>query len=98
MDKELFDDLLNSVREAGRIRGGEAAPSRKATITPVDVRAIRARTGLSQTEFASLICMPVRTLRNWEQGRRHPAGAAVALLRIIENDPETTIKTLHKVA
>jgi putative transcriptional regulator len=98
MDKKLFGDLLESVREAGRIRRGERKPSRKAEIKPVDVKAIRARTGLSQVQFARLICVPVRTLRNWEQGRRHPVGAAVALLRIIESDPEHALKALHKVA
>jgi putative transcriptional regulator len=98
MDEKLFDDLLDSVREAGRIKRGETKPSGKGEITPVDVKAIRARTGLSQTQFARLICVPVRTLRNWEQGRRHPVGAAVALLRIIKSDPEHAVKALHKVA
>jgi DNA-binding transcriptional regulator YiaG len=60
----------------------------------VDVRAIRALTGLSQAKFAELLAIEVSTLRNWEQGRRDPTGPARALLRAIRNDPVAVIQAL----
>jgi putative transcriptional regulator len=51
-------------------------------------RKVRARTGLSQVQFAKGIEVPVETVRNWEQGKRAPRGPARALLRIIGNAPE----------
>jgi len=52
-----------------------------------DVKAIRERTGLSQTQFAWLIGVKPKTLQNWEQRRVRPAGPARALLRIVEANP-----------
>jgi len=60
-----------------------------------DVKEIRRKTGLSQPKFADIFHIPVGTLRNWEQGRRHPEGPAVALLKIIDADPETAVRALH---
>lgn len=62
--------------------------------TDLDVRAIRALTGLSQVKFAELLSIEVATLRNWEQGRREPTGAARALLRAIRNEPVAVIRAL----
>ena len=49
----------------------------------------------SQNEFAALIGVSQRTLENWEQGRRHPTGPAKALLKIVDADPESALRTLH---
>ena len=51
-------------------------------------RAARAGTGLSQAQFAKLIGVSLRTLQEWEQGRKRPSGPAAALLRIVARDPE----------
>ena len=59
------------------------------------MKAIRERTGLSQGRFAILIGVSVRTLQNWEQGRRRPQGTAESLLKIVQNDPEGAMKALH---
>ena len=58
------------------------------------IRAIRARTGLSQPAFAQRLRVSVATLRNWEQGKRHPQGPARALLRIIDKAPEAAMAAL----
>jgi len=97
MDKELFTDLLQSVKDMDKIMRGEMAPSRVFVIEPdaVDARAAREKTGLSQSEFARLLRVKVKTLQNWEQHRRTPSGPAAALLTLAAKAPETVLKTLH---
>ena len=95
MKTERFNELLQSVREAGAIHRGEMKPSRKTTIDVNRVRAIRERTSLSQDEFAQLIGVSVKTLQNWEQNRRKPTGPAEALLRIIAHKPKLAIQAIH---
>ncbi len=55
-------------------------------ILPMDVKAIRSATGLSQAAFASRYQIPVGTLRDWEQGRKAPTGTARVLLKVIQYD------------
>ena len=57
-------------------------------------RRVRRRLGLSQTELARRIDVPHETIRNWEQGKRCPTGAARALLRILDKAPETVLRVL----
>ncbi len=95
MNNELFDELLASVQEMDQIVKGKSEPSRIQEYPEPEVKAIREKTGLSQTSFALLIGVSKRTLENWEQGRRHPTGPAKALLRIFEADPEHAVRSLH---
>jgi putative transcriptional regulator len=97
MKKRMFDDLIGSVREAGAILRGQKKPTRRKTIEPPGVRIIRERTSLSQSEFAQLIGVSVKTLQNWEQERRRPTGPAAALLSIIEHDPELAVRAIHQL-
>lgn len=86
MDKEMEqfqNDLLKSVRQ---MKTGKAA-----RVTTVQISAAaeaRNRVGLSQSEFAKLLGVSVRTVQDWEQGRREPSGAARTLLRIAAQNPE----------
>jgi putative transcriptional regulator len=89
-----FEKLLTSVKQAGRIRRGEARASRVFTLRPTDIRTIRRRLGRSQSEFALMIGVSVATLRNWEQGRRRPVGPAQALLRIAATHPAVVAHAL----
>ena len=57
-------------------------------------RRVRRRLGLTQVEFARRIDVPHETIRNWEQGKRGPTGAARALLRILDKAPETALRAL----
>ena len=57
-------------------------------------RRVRKRLGLTQQEFARRIDVPQETIRNWEQGKRCPTGAARALLRVLDKAPETALRVL----
>ena len=83
MKKQLFDELVESIKEAGQIHRGEIRPSREFVFDAQDVRAIRAKLHQSQSEFARMIGVSVSTLQNWEQGRRHPDAPAAAYLLAI---------------
>jgi putative transcriptional regulator len=102
MSHDVFIKLLESARELRQQRvrrltrlaravGGRSRPS---SGNEIDVRAIRAATGLSQSKFAELLSIEVSTPRNWEQGRRDPTGPARALLRAIQNDPVAVMRAL----
>lgn len=64
-------------------------------VKPMDVAAIRAKTGLSQARFAEAVQISPHTLRNWEQGRRAPEGPARALLLAIDRAPGAVLKALR---
>ncbi|MBB3282316.1 MULTISPECIES: DNA-binding transcriptional regulator [unclassified Roseateles] len=87
-DQEKFQqDLLDSIRQ---MKAGKAA-----RVTRVEVPGAaeaRARTGLSQADFAGLLGVSKRTLQEWEQGRREPTGAARALLRVAMAHPEVLLE------
>lgn len=76
-------DLLESVKQ---MRRGQAARVTKVKL-PAAAQA-RAGTGLSQQEFAALLGVSVRTLQDWEQGRREPTGAARTLLKLAAKHPK----------
>ena len=99
MKADAFDELLASVRQGGQILRGERKASRRLVVKAVDapaVRAIRERTRLSQSEFALLIGVSVKTLQNWEQARRTPTGPAAALLRLIASEPKLAIEAMAR--
>jgi putative transcriptional regulator len=93
--KAAFDALLANVRQATEVARGSRAAGRALQINSVMVKELRGWTKLSQPAFAALLGVELSTLRNWEQGRREPAGPARALLRAIHNDPESVIRALE---
>jgi len=97
MKRDAFEQLVRSVRQAGRVRRGAKA-SRVFSFAPADVKAIRSKLGKSQPEFALMIGVSVATLRNWEQGRRTPDGPALALLRVASAEPKAVTRALRGVA
>ncbi|MEQ1946480.1 MAG: NadS family protein [Bryobacteraceae bacterium] len=96
MKANMFEELLGSVREGGAILRDKKRPSRRFVIDSEGVRAIRERTDLSQSEFAALMGVSVKTLQNWEQQRRKPTGPAAALLRIIETEPRLALRAMQR--
>jgi len=97
MKNEFFDELVESIKEAGKIYRGEIKPSREFIFEPEDVRSIREKLHKSQSEFARMIGVSVSTLQNWEQGRRQPQGPARALLVVASKSPALVAKALSHV-
>lgn len=97
MKDDLFQDLLNSVKEAGEIRRGEREPARVTELEPSEIVAFRAQQGLTRKELASLLCVPERTLESWEQRRRSPSGPARMLLQVTMRHPRTVLKTAREL-
>lgn len=76
-------DLLESVRQ---MKAGRAARTTVVALTPA--ADARAKVGVSQSAFAALLGVSVRTLQDWEQGRREPSGAAQSLLKVARLHPQ----------
>lgn len=92
MDAQNFERLLASAKEAKEIMNGQKEPSRKFFIDEPNPKEIRAKMSLTQDQFAALMNISVHTLRNWEQGRRHPEGPARVLLNVASNHPEVLLE------
>ena len=85
--RDLAADLLQSVREmkAGQVH-----------VISSPVIEARRKTGLSQSQFAALLGVSVRTLQGWEQGRKQPSGAARTLLAIASTNPKAVLAVASK--
>ncbi len=78
--RDIGTEILDGIRQLKRGEAGRV-------VNVPSVREIRKKTGLSQSRFASLLGVSVRTLQDWEQGRRAPSGAARTLLLIAHKNP-----------
>ncbi len=95
MDKQHFDQLVKGVREMKRHIAGKRVRGAKVTrIDTPSVKSIREAAQVSQSQFAKLIGVNLRTLQNWEQERTKPTGPARALLKIVASDPKA-LEALH---
>jgi len=79
-NRDIGSEILHGIRELKQGKSG-----RVLNIPPV--AEVRQKTGLSQSKFATLLGVSVRTLQDWEQGRRAPSGAARTLLLIAHKNP-----------
>jgi putative transcriptional regulator len=77
--RDLGEDLLESIRQMNAGMG---------TVVYSPMIVARQRSGLSQAQFAALLGVSMRTLQEWEQGRRQPSGAARTLLKVAERYPQ----------
>jgi putative transcriptional regulator len=82
--RDVGQEILNGLRELKRGEHGRA-------VNVPNVATVRAKTGLSQSQFAGLLGVSVRTLQDWEQGRRAPSGAARTLLLVADRNPQTLL-------
>jgi putative transcriptional regulator len=83
--RNIGKEILEGLRELKRGEYGRV-------VNVPDVGKVREKTGLSQSRFAELLGVSVRTLQDWEQGRRVPSGAARTLLLIADRDPKALLK------
>ncbi|MGB5792079.1 NadS family protein [Poseidonibacter sp.] len=95
MEKEMFEELLSSVKETKDIMNGKKEPSRKFYIEEPNAKDIRKKLHLTQNQFAALMNISIHTLRNWEQGRRQPEGPAKVLLNVANNHPDILIEMIN---
>ena len=95
MHAEMFNELLESVRQGKDILKGERPASRRFTVNEINVSQLRSRFELTQNKFAQMLGISVSTLRNWEQGRRKPEGPARVLLQIADLHPEAVLETTN---
>ena len=94
MAKKAFDSIMAGMQDALAHAGGDKARGVVHKVAPVDVKAARQKTGLSQDRFAVAFGFPVASLRKWERGARQPTGAARVLLRVIERRPKAVLEAL----
>lgn len=94
---EIGESILRGLEEALAYAEGRADPKTYRVHVPqrVDVKAIRAKLGMTQEQFSARFGFSVRTLRHWEQGLRQPEGAARAYLLVIDRDPGAVEKALR---
>ncbi len=83
--RNIGQEILDGLRELKRGEHGRV-------INVPDVARIRGKTGLSQARFAALLGVSVRTLQDWEQGRRAPSGAARTLLMVADRNPHALLE------
>lgn len=83
--RDIGAEILEGIRQLKKGQAGRI-------INVPSVAHVRERTGLSQSEFARLIGVSVRTLQDWEQGRRAPSGPARALLAIAHKNPKALLE------
>ena len=86
--RAIGQEILEGIREIKAHKAGEKILRTHTLKKPAPPQIIRAKLQLSQSAFAGLMGVSLRTVQDWEQGRRKPSGPAVALLRIAEQMPE----------
>lgn len=96
--RTVGQEIITSLKEAIAWADGENVPVRVTSVQvpTVDVRAVRRRLGLSQSEFAAKFGFQAATLKNWEQRRTRPDGPARVLLAVIARHPEAVEDALRK--
>ncbi|MCD1584552.1 type II toxin-antitoxin system MqsA family antitoxin [Halomonas sp. IOP_14] len=86
--RNLGAEILDGINEIKHFKKGRGALRTNELAEPSPPKMIRLKLNLSQSAFAGLLGVSIRTLQDWEQGRREPQGPAIALLRIAEQHPE----------
>lgn len=92
--RDIGAEILSGINEVKAFKNDKAQLKITELSEPSAPKLIRAQLALSQSAFAGLLGVSMRTLQDWEQGRRSPQGPAIALLRIAEQYPEVFAK-LH---
>lgn len=90
-----YSSIKQALEEAIEFSDGKPGKAVIHEFTPLDVKAVRAKVGMSQSEFASAFGISVSTLRHWERGDRSPHGPALVLLNVVAKDPQAVFNALR---
>ena len=90
-DRDLGAEILNGIKEIKAHKAGTIVLKTRELQEPAAPQTIRAQLKLSQSAFAGLMGVSLRTVQDWEQGRREPSGPAKTLLRIAEQHPDVLL-------
>lgn len=91
---EIASSIRKGLEEAVAYSEGKCPEAVVHEFSPIDVKNVRAKMGMSQNEFASAFGISVSTLRHWERGDRVPQGPALVLLNVVEKEPQAVLKAL----
>ena len=89
---DIGQELMDGITEIKAFKEGHGELRTHSLKKPASPQMIRAKLNLSQSAFAGLMGVSIRTVQDWEQGRRKPSGPAEALLRIAEQKPEVFLE------
>lgn len=97
MARIAFEKIMAGLEDALAYADGDSTrgTTHQVKVADVDITRLREKLGLSQDRFAALFGLSARTVRNWEQGVRHPEGPARILLQVIEREPEAVMRALR---
>jgi putative transcriptional regulator len=90
--RDIGQEILDGIREIKASKAQQASLPTHTIKAPASPQVIRAKLKLSQSAFAGLMGVSLRTVQDWEQGRRKPSGPAEALLRIADQKPEVFLE------
>ena len=90
--RDIGQEILEGIRDVKAHKAGKKTLRVHTLKTPAAPKVIRKKLRLSQSAFAGLMGVSLRTVQDWEQGRRKPSGPAIALLRIAEQKPEVFLQ------
>lgn len=91
---KAFDEIHVGLLDALEHAKGNKSDVVEHKFEPVDVKAIRKKTGMSQQRFCATFGISLGTLRHWEQGLRTPRGTALVLLKVVDKNPKAVIEAM----
>jgi putative transcriptional regulator len=97
MARIAFEKIMAGLDDALAYAEGDTnrGVTHQVQVADINITQLREKLGLSQDRFAALFGLSSRTVRNWEQGIRHPEGPARTLLQVIDREPEAVMRALH---
>ena len=94
MMSKAFQSIKQGLAEAIEFAQGQKSGAVVHEFAPLDIKAVRAKVGMTQTEFATTFGISLGTLRHWERGDRKPRGPALVLLNVVAKEPEAVLRAL----
>jgi putative transcriptional regulator len=91
-NRDIGQEILQGINEVKQFNLNKKQLKTRTLKEPSPVAVIRSKLGVSQFDFANLIGVSSKTIKDWEQGRRNPTGAAKSLLRIAEQEPQVFMR------